>query len=46
MSKYYVIDDRLIVICSGFMSRAEAHRWIIKNGGEWKPWFIGKEGDL
>ena len=43
MSKYYVMDDRLIVIRSGFMSRAEANRWIIKNGGEWKPWYVVKE---
>jgi hypothetical protein len=42
--RYYVINDRLIVICSGFMTRGDAYRWIIKNGGEWKPWFIAKDG--
>lgn len=40
---YYVVDDNLELVCSGFTSSKDAYRWIIKNGGEWKPWFIGSE---
>jgi len=40
---YYIVNEKNIVLASGFSTPKRALGWIIRNGGEWRTWYVVKK---